>query len=147
MKSFTLLAVITCFSLLSCEKESIKVDKENAFNAPFKTSINESIAIRDEESSILIQVKNISDERCTSHLNCTDPGLATVRVELSNMGNSKAESLLHLGMIGEENQTTDSVTVRLDNSWYIVTLHDVNPHPIMGNNEAQTTEISVKYKP
>ena len=147
MKSFTtLLTLITCVCLLSCEKESIKIDRENTFNTPFKTTVNEGVALRDAQSSVLLEVKNISDERCTSHFDCAESGLATVRVELSNMNNSHAESLLHLGRLGEDNNETDSATIRLDDKWYVVTLLNVNPHPVMGNNEVQTTEILVKHK-
>lgn len=150
MKPFTKLpAFITLlsFSLSSCEKESIKIDKEDAFNRPFRSSVHEKVALQNEQARMLVEVKNISDQRCPNHVKCSDQGMATVRIELSNMANSRAESLLHLGTMGDEVFVSDSATVKLDNSWYIVTLHSVNPHPIADSEEIQTAELSVKPKP
>ena len=148
MKSFTFLLTASCFALFlsSCKKEPLKADKETSFNTPFKSIVNEDVALIDEKSKVLVQVKNISDHRCTNHLNCDDPGLATVRVELTDTRSSMAESLLYIGLLGEENKNTDSVSVRLDDKLYLVTLHSVNPHPIMQSTEVQTVELSVKPK-
>lgn len=150
MKSFTRLLLASAgvsFLLLSCEKESLKVDKENEFNVPFTANINEHIALKSDGSQVLITVKNISDHRCVNHLDCLDAGIAAVRVQVSTSENSKAESFLYLGTVGEDRKTVDSVTVRLDKSWYVVSLHSVNPHPIMDATEPQTAELSIKPKP
>ena len=149
MKSFTsLLVAFSCFILilLSCKKESVKVDKETKFNIPFKSSVNEHVALSNEESQVVVQVKNISDERCANHLDCAHSGLATVRIELTNTRNATAESLLYLGIQGEENKSLDSVTIKLDNKLYLVTLRDVNPHPMMRSEAIQTAELCVKPK-
>ncbi|MBC8053244.1 MAG: hypothetical protein H7Y13_09275 [Sphingobacteriaceae bacterium] len=149
MKSFTkLLAGISCLSIsfFSCEKESVKIDKENSFNVQFKSTIDESVVLKNDQENILIQVKNINDKRCSGHLDCSDPGVATVRFKLSNRKNAEAESLLFLGAIEGQHKLKDSVNVRLDNSWYTVTLHKVNPHPMADSTEVQTAEMCVKRK-
>ncbi|MEJ6979326.1 hypothetical protein WG906_02620 [Pedobacter sp. P351] len=132
--------------MLSCEKESIHIDKENTFNIPFTSSLNEHVVIQNELSRIFVQVKNISDNRCQDHLNCSDPGEASVRIEVSNISNSKAETLLHLGSVNYEYQDSDSVTLNLDGRLYSVYLTGVNPHPMLESNEIQTAEILVKLK-
>ena len=149
MKSFTLIPAAfacLCLSMLSCEKESIHIDKEITFNIPFKSSLNEQVVIQNELSRILVQVKNISDNRCQNHLNCSDQGEATVRITVSNTSNSKAETLLHIGSFNNESQNSDSVTVNLDGLLYSVYLTGVNPHPMLESNEIQTAEILVKLK-
>lgn len=149
MKSLTTsIAAFACLSFmqLSCEKQPLKIDKENLFNISFKSTINEHVVLQNSESRILVNIKNISDNRCPNHLNCSDPGDATVRIEVSNFGNSKAETLLHLGSINGETKNTDSVTVQLDNRSYVFYLHSVNPHPMLAATENQTAEVCVKPK-
>jgi hypothetical protein len=149
MKStFFLPAVLAglCLSVLSCEKESVHIDKENNFNVPFKSSLNEQVMLRNEDAKVLVQVKNISDNRCSTHLSCTDAGEATVRIEISNTNNAKAESLLHIGANHDEMSSSDSVTVNLDGRLYNIYLTGVNPHPIETSTEIQTAEIRVSLK-
>lgn len=149
MKSFTFLPaafVCLCFSMSSCEKETIRIDKENTFNVLFKSSLNEQVILKNEGSRILVQVKNISDNRCKTHLNCSDPGEATVRIEVSNIRNSKIETFLHLGSIDGETRSSDSVIVNLDGRLYSIYLNGVNPHPVLASDEIPTAEILVKLK-
>jgi hypothetical protein len=149
MKSnFFLPAVVgyLCLAVMSCNKESLHIDKENSFDVPFKSSLNEQVMLKNEESRILVQVKNISDNRCPTHLSCANAGEATVRIEISNINNAKAESLLHIGAINDEMKQSDSVTVNLDGRLYNIYLTGVNPHPIEASTAIQTAEILVKLK-
>lgn len=147
MKSSFYLAVTSALFLLavSCEKEPVKIHKQSLFNSQFKSTMNENIALEDEESRILVTVKNISDKRCTLHIGCSEPGEATVRIEVSNINNSKAESMLYIGNQNGEIKETDSVAVLLDNRRYVIHLHSVNPHPSLSSTEMQTAELSVNY--
>lgn len=104
------------------------------------------MALKNESSVLLLSVKNISDGRCVNHLDCSDPGAATVRVELSDNRHSRAESLLHLGNIEGERKETDNIAFRLDDNEYVVYLHSVNPHPTEIKDGVQTAEISVRLK-
>ena len=149
MKSKVFLpAVLGCMGLsviISCEKESVRIDKENSFNVSFKSTLNEQVMLKNDEAKILVQVKNISDNRCPTHVSCTDAGEATVRIEVSNINNAKAESLLHIGGAHDET-SADSVTINLDGRLYNIYLVGVNPHPIEGSSEIQTAEIRVNLK-
>ena len=149
MKSKVFLPAVVgylCLAVMSCDKESVHIDKEISFNEPFKSSLNEQVMLKNEQSKILVQVKNISDNRCPTHLTCTNPGEATVRIEISNINNAKAESLLHIGAVNDEMKNSDSVTVNLDGRLYNIYLTGVNPHPIQGSTETQKAEIIVKLK-
>jgi hypothetical protein len=150
MKSKVILpAVLGCLCLsvvISCEKESVHIDKENSFNVSFKSTLNEQVMLKNEEAKIAIQVKNISDNRCPTHVSCADAGEATVRIEVSNINNAKAESLLHIGGTHDETKSSDSVTVNLDGRLYTIYLMGVNPHPIEASTEIQTAEIRVNLK-
>lgn len=149
MKSKVFLPAVVgylCLAVMSCDKESVHIDKEISFNEPFKSSLNEQVMLKNEQSKILVQVKNISDNRCPTHLTCANPGEATVRIEISNINNAKAESLLHIGAVNAEMKNSDSVTVNLDGRLYNIYLTGVNPHPIQGSTETQKAEIIVKLK-
>jgi hypothetical protein len=149
MKSFTTATITASFLGLffsACKKDSLLIDKEANFNTPFTSSVNEHIALTNQGTQVVVQIKNISDQRCPNPLGCNDPGSATVRVEITNTQNSTAESLLYLGSLGEENKNTDSVSVRLDNKLYLVKLYSVNPHPLIQSTEVQTAELSVELR-
>jgi|GEM_PF-1172951 len=147
MKQFnSILTIFICLGLFltACEKELIKVSKENAFNTQFKSTVNEQVLLTNESSRVLLEIKSISDKRCQEdHEVCPDPGNATVRFELSNLDNSRAESLLHLGLFNEEEKESDSVMINLDGRSYLVSLHGVNQDS--GDDiEIQTAELCVK---
>ena len=145
MKSFAKpIALFACLSILACEKESLSIDKEQEFNQPFTATLNEHVIVKNSESQVLFQIKNISDNRCSTHIECSDPGEATVRIEVSNNNNSKAETMLHLGSINGEMKRTDSIKIRLDDRSYMVSLQGVNPHPVEGKNKIQTAQICLK---
>ena len=145
MKSFAKpIALFACLSILSCEKESHTIDKEQEFNKPFKATLDEHVILKNNESQVLFQIKNISDDRCAMHIECSDPGEATVRIEVSNNSNSKAETLLHLGLLNGEMKSSDSIRVQLDDRFYMISLQGVNPHPIEGKDETQTAQMLIK---
>lgn len=149
MKSIiSLLAVSACLviALSSCEKQSVKIDSERSFSTPFKSIINENNVVKDEQSTLLILVKNISDHRCFNHLVCDDPGEATVRVEVSNMNNSSTETMLHLGTINGETKIADSVNVEVDGELYMVHLTNVSPHPFETTPSEKSAELVLKKK-
>lgn len=145
MKSFAKpIALFACLSILSCEKESHTIDKEHEFNKPFTATINEHVVLINNDLQVLFQIKNISDNRCATHVECSDPGEATVRIEVSNNSNSKAETMLHLGSINGEMKRTDSIKVQLDDRFYMISLQGVNPHPMEGKNGVQSAQICLK---
>jgi hypothetical protein len=149
MKSFittTSLLFTTLCIISSCDKEKITVHQEKSFNTQFTSGLNQHVLIKDDHSRIVVNVKNISDQRCKEHQVCSDGGNATVRIELSNMNTSKSEFLLYLGNLNGEFRQKDSVLVHLDNQSFIVYLHDVSP--LGGNlaNESQAVELSVSNK-
>lgn len=148
MKTTGLLAVSTCAFLLfpSCEKQEIKPDKQQAFSSPFKMTTNENVIVRNDQSTLLVTVKNISDNRCSNHLVCEDPGEATVRVEVSNMKNSKIETLLHLGVVNGEPKSTDSVFVVIDSQSYSVHLQDVTPHPVEASEDIKEADLLLERR-
>ena len=129
--------------MLACEKETPKIAKQNQFDVPFRSSPNESVLIKDESSKLVFKIKNISDQRCANHLICNDLGEATVRIEVMNDDNSKAESLLRIGVLEGEFKSADSVKLKLDNSWYVIKLLNVSPHPMAASNEVQNGELSI----
>lgn len=148
MKTINLLAVSACAFLLfpSCEKQEVKTDKEQTFSSAFKVVTNENVIVKNDQSTLLVSVKNISDTRCTNHLVCEDPGEATVRIEVSNMKNSKIETLLRLGMVDDEPKSVDSVFVVLDRQTYSVHLHDVSPHPLEASQHTKEAELLLERK-
>lgn len=147
MKQFNnALALFMCmgFFFTACEKESIKISKENVFDVPFKSSVNEQILLKNKTSQIVLQVKSITDNRCKeNHEFCPNPGTATVRLELSNLSNSKAESMLHLGLFDDENKDADSVMIYLDGKPFLVSLHSVDAES-SNHTKIQTAEFCVK---
>lgn len=142
------ISIILCSLVLnSCSEDDLRINKETSFNTPFKSSLQEHTLLRNDQSQVFVALNNISDMRCTQHVSCNDPGVASVRIELSNLGNSRAETILHLGSYNNEKTDIDSVAISLDQSQYMIYLHKVNPHPSENSEENQTAELSVKLIP
>lgn len=143
-------ALIICaylgFFLTACEKEPLKISKENGFDIPFKSTVNEQVLLTNQSSRVVLEIKSISDKRCQeNHDACPNPGNATVRFILSNLDNSKAESMLHLGMFNEQEKDIDSVMLQLDGRSYLVSLHSINQDSST-ETKIQAAEFCVKSR-
>lgn len=140
--------LFACFGafLTACEKEPIKISKESTFDTVFKSNVNQQVLLTNDQSHIVLEVKSITDNRCKEqHEFCDNPGNATVRFSLSNMTNSRAESLLHLGLFDEEQKDIDSVMIKLDGHAYLVTLQNVMRDSSV-DAEMESAEFYVRNK-
>ena len=143
-KMFFHLIACTLFLGTSCEKENIENLKHAYLNTPFTSAVNEKVYLKNTSSELTIEVKSISDLRCPIHSNpCLDPGECAVRIQLSNLNNSTAETILHLGNT-IKNQT-DSISLQLDHKIYVIHLDGVNPKPSDEEKDTQkTAEFIIK---
>ncbi|WP_207532235.1 hypothetical protein [Desertivirga arenae] len=115
--------------LSSCEKEDLSSLKQSPINTSFSSQVDEKVYLLSEAGSITFAITSISDNRCTAHDFCTDPGDCSVRIKVSNLDNSTAESILTIDNSSEHQ--THEVHLKLGKKTYSVYLNNVNPKPFL----------------
>jgi len=140
----TIHLVLGLLVFCSCQEENTDRLRQASFNAPFKGEMHETVYVKDTASAITLEVNSISDERCPIHQEtCTDKGTCAVRVKLSNMNNSTAETILSIDNSAEHQM--DAVSVNLAGKVYSIQLQGVNPkpaNPVTGTPKAAEFLIS-----
>ncbi|WP_207423633.1 hypothetical protein [Desertivirga brevis] len=138
MKKLSYSIFVASVILSSCKKEDLSSLKQSSINSRFSSHVDEKVYLISESGSITLEVTSISDNRCKGHDFCTDSGDCSVRVKVSNLNNSTAESILIIDNSSEHQ--THEVHFRLDKKSYLVHLNGVNPKPF--SNNATTPKVA-----
>ncbi|MBC7891961.1 MAG: hypothetical protein H7Y12_07120 [Sphingobacteriaceae bacterium] len=94
--------------------------------------------------SLTFKLNVIEDSRCPADADCVRAGEATTKFTLSAYGATSAEQSLSIPVPNAKNHT-DSTTVRVGNSSFVVVLKSVKPYPGTGiGNWTKTATFVVK---
>lgn len=149
--------IIAILALVACDKEDIDLAKQAEFNKPYSLSFNEMAYLNNANSKLRVEIKNITDLRCTDST-CEEEGMASVRLNLSNLKNASSEVILSIS----PSKTVDSVVVNVNDKLYKVKLLQVtsgfqtnpptNPKatlqitPVTANDKIQSPETQANKK-
>jgi hypothetical protein len=120
IKKVLLVSIIATFGLVACDKEDIDLAKQAEFNKPYTLSFNEMAYHSNNQNRLRVEIKNITDLRCADDA-CQDEGMATVRLNLSNLKNATSEIMLSIS----PSNPMDSAVVNVNDIMYKVKLLQV----------------------
>lgn len=121
-KPALIIALLGTAILYSCQKESLNKVINAQFDKPFKLGFNEKSYLNSANNALTVEIKNISDQRCTIEEGCENEGSASVRFSLSNLKNASGETILSINKL----HIADSTVITLNNTAYLIKLMQVS---------------------
>lgn len=112
-----------------CKKEKLNGIRQTTFNTPFDLQLSEKVLLTSSERELMIELRGITDNRCAGSP-CEHAGNALVRVFIQDEDHqAEAETNLCIGVCEEQNKTSDTVSIPLDDVTYDLILKNVHGSP------------------
>lgn len=117
---------LSLLQVAGCKKDRIEGIKQTSLNTSFKLQLSDKILVASPERQIMVELRSLNDSRCTV-MPCEQVGNAHVRVFLSDTGNhAEAETNLCLGDCDENNKTSDTASITIDDMKYLLILKNIS---------------------